>query len=116
EHCFEDTGHQRIVLPTLGGFIVEEGSSIYLIEADGNYSRFHLMKGKELLVSKNIREYEMLLESSDFFRIHRSFIVNLKHIKKYIKGSGGSVVLTDSRMFPVAVRKKEAFIRRLKQL
>ena len=111
-----ETIHKRITLPTLEGFVVEELENIRSIEADGNYTRFHLVNAGTILVSKNIHEYENLLESAFFFRIHRSFIVNLLHVKKYLKGRGGNVILSNAQMLPVAVRKKEAFIQRLKQM
>lgn len=111
-----ETIHRRISLPTLDGFVVEELDNIRSIEADGNYTRFHLVTGNSILVSGNIHEYETLLEPSFFFRIHRSFIVNLNHVKKYLKGRGGNVVLSNAEMLPVAARKKEAFIQRLKQM
>lgn len=111
-----ETVHRRITLPTLEGFVVEELDNIRSIEADGNYTRFYLVNGSLILVSRNIQEYETLLEPSAFFRIHRSFIVNLNHVKKYLKGRGGNVVLSNAQMLPVSVRKKEAFIQRLKQM
>ena len=112
----EEGFHKRISLPTLDGFIIEELENIRMLKADGNYTLFHFINGEKSLVSKNIREFESLLEQRFFFRIHRSYMVNLRHVKKYIRGKGGHVVLSDSSMLPVAIRKREAFLERLKQL
>jgi two-component system LytT family response regulator len=116
EHLSSDATHKRITLPTLDGFVVEELENILSVEANGNYSWIRLVNGNSFLVSQNIQEYEETLVSGHFFRIHRSHIINLMHVKKYIKGRGGNVVLSDTRMLPVAVRKKEAFISRLKEM
>ncbi len=116
EHMSAEGTHKRITLPTLDGFVMEELENILSLEANGNYSWIRLVNGNSILVSRNIQEYEEILVSGNFFRIHRSHIINLMHVKKYIKGRGGNVVLSDSRMLPVAARKKEAFISRLKEM
>jgi len=116
EHLNSGGEHKRITLPTLHGFVIEEMDNILSIEADGNYSIFQLKGGATIMVSGNIQAYESILEQGSFFRIHRSFIVNLKQVKKYMKGRGGQVVLSDGRLLPVAIRKKEGFISRLKQM
>lgn len=116
EHLLPEATHKRITLPTLDGFVMEELENILSVEANGNYSWIRLVNGNSILVSRNIQEYEEILISGNFFRIHRSHIINLMHVKKYIKGRGGNVVLSDSRMLPVAARKKEAFISRLKEM
>ena len=54
-----------------------------------------------------MREFEELLSECNFFRVHKSNMVNLGHIKKYIKGKGGYVVLSDDSHVDVSVRKKE---------
>ncbi|MHB1279030.1 MAG: LytR/AlgR family response regulator transcription factor [Bacteroidia bacterium] len=116
EHLSPEASHKRITLPTLDGFVMEELENILSVEANGNYSWIRLVNGSSILVSRNIQEYEEILVSGNFFRVHRSHIINLMHVKKYIKGRGGNVVLSDTRMLPVAVRKKEAFITRLKEM
>lgn len=116
EHLSGEAAHKRITLPTLDGFVVEELDHILAVEAEGNYSWIRLVSGRSILVSRTIQEYEEILTSGAFFRIHRSHIINLMHVKKYIKGRGGNVVLSDSKMLPVAARKKEAFISRLKEM
>jgi two-component system LytT family response regulator len=61
-------------------------------------------------------EYELLLEHSGFCRIHKSFLVNLQHIKEYVRGEGGSVILTNDKAIEVSRRKKEVFMTRMKEL
>ena len=60
-------------------------------------------------------DYELMLQDSQFFRIHKSTLVNLKHIREYQKGEGGFVVMSNGRELEVSRRKKEMFIARMKE-
>lgn len=106
-------GHNndKIVLPTLNGFEVLTASEIIRCEADRNYTKFILDSGRVILVSKTMKEFENTLSTQGFFRIHQSYIVNLNKIKRYFKGQGGEVEMTDGAMIPVSRFKKDDFIR-----
>lgn len=101
----------KIVLPTLNGFEVLMASEIIRCEADRNYTRFILDTGRVILVSKTMKEFEQSLSSQGFFRIHQSYIVNLNKIKRYFKGQGGEVEMSDGALIPVSRFKKDEFIR-----
>lgn len=101
----------KIVLPTLNGFEVLMASEIIRCEADRNYTRFILDSGRVILVSKTMKEFENSLSSQGFFRIHQSYIVNLNKIKRYFKGQGGEVEMSDGALIPVSRFKKDEFIR-----
>ena len=62
------------------------------------------------MVSKTIKHFEELLDPSSFFRVHRSNIINIKYIEKYVKGEGGYIVLKQGDRIPVSRRRKEAFL------
>jgi two-component system LytT family response regulator len=63
-----------------------------------------------LLISKKLKDFETILsENKNFFRSHRSFIINTEHIKQYIKSDGGSIVMTNSAAIPVARERKDDF-------
>ena len=84
---------------------------IIRIEAAGAYSTFHLADGRHIMVSKNLKEYELLLCNHHFMRIHNSHIINLNKITKMLKTDGGYAVMSDG--FPVIIspKKKDEFIR-----
>ena len=71
--------------------------------------------GNKVLVSELLKEYEMLLPDSKFCRIHKSHIVNLGHVDKYLNGSGGSVVMSNGTSLEVAVRRKKEILDRLRR-
>jgi len=98
---------KKIALPSLEGIEFYEINEILRCEADRAYCNFYLINGQKITVSKSLREFEELLSECNFFRIHKSNMVNLGHIKKYIKGKGGYVVLSDDSHVDVSVRKKE---------
>jgi two-component system LytT family response regulator len=101
---------EKIALPTSDGIDFYEISEILRCEADRAYCKFYMKSGKNVVVSKPLKEFEDLLEECNFFRVHKSNMVNLRQIKKYIKGKGGYIILTDDSHVDVSVRKKEALM------
>lgn len=104
----------KICIPSLKGFQVVKLSDIIYCEASSNYTNFHFTDRPIICASKPIHEFETLLEDAGFVRIHKSFVINLEHIKEYLRGEGGSVLLTNGHEVEVSRRKKEYFINRMK--
>jgi two-component system LytT family response regulator len=78
--------------------------------ADGNYIRFVLSNQSDILISKNLKEFEELLAGSGFLRVHKSHLINLPHAKRFEKANGGFVVMSNDDRVPVASRKKEQLL------
>lgn len=89
-------------------------SDILRCEADGPYTRFFI-NDKQILVSKNLKEYEGLLKPYSFFRAHHSHLVNLKRILRFDKSDGGQLIMEDNSSVPVSVRKKEELMERIQK-
>ena len=106
-------GAKRLILPNLEGFVLVDVKDIVRCQSHKNYTEFFVTKGKPILVSKPIGEYEAILERSGFFRIHHSHIVNMIHIKEYKRGKGGAVMMVDGSEVPVSVRRKGDFLEKL---
>ena len=104
----------KICIPSLKGFQVVKLSEIIYCEASSNYTNFHFTERAVICASKPIHEFEALLEDSGFLRIHKSFVVNLEHVKEYIRGEGGTIILSNGRR-EVSRRKKEKFINWMKE-
>jgi two-component system LytT family response regulator len=100
-------------LPTRDGLIFVKVRDIIFCESDGAYTQFHLRSGQQIMTSKNLKEYEDLLNDYDFLRIHHSYLINLREITRYIRGDGGQVVLSNSRTLDVSKRKKDIFLMRM---
>ena len=103
----------KISIATTEGVIFINTTDIIYIEASGSYAKLFLKNGESLLCSKNLKEFEEMLLNRSFFRIHHSFIINTNEIKRYIKGEGGIVILSNATELPVSKRKKEDFIKTL---
>jgi two-component system, LytTR family, response regulator len=77
---------------------------------------FHLDNGKTVTVSKPLLEYDQLLRDTSFLRIHKSFLVNLLHVKEYQRGEGGIVILSDGAEIEVSRRKKDEFLMKVREV
>ncbi|NAY91302.1 response regulator [Muricauda sp. JGD-17] len=109
----EDQRFTKIALPSSDGIDFIEAEAIIRAEAERSYSNFYLQNGKKILVSKPLKEYEALLEQCNFFRVHKSHMINLTHLEKYVKGKGGYVIMNDGSHVDVSVRKKDDLLNRL---
>jgi len=105
----------KICIPSLKGFLVVEIKNILFCEASGSYTNFYLADNQVLCTAKTMHEYETLLADAGFVRIHKSYLVNLRHVKEYVRGEGGSVILSNSKEVEVSRRKKDSFINRMKE-
>lgn len=101
---------EKIAIPTVEGLKFINIKDIIRCESDENYTMFFFTDGDKKLVSKTIKFYDELLSPYNFFRTHRSHLVNLNHVKEYYRGDGGSVLMSDGSEVLVARRKKEAFL------
>jgi len=103
----------KIALPTMEGLQMIPIESIVSCESDDNYTNLKLKNGKKLLVTRSLKDIEESLEQHSFIRVHRSYLVNLNEIEKYIKGEGGYLVMSDGTTIDVARNKKEALLKKL---
>ena len=100
--------------PSREGYEFLNKKDILYCKADGNYCLIYLHGNKKIIATKTLAEIHRHLSEEYFFRIHNSHLVNLKYIKKYIKGNGGFVVLTNETELQVARGKKKALLQHLK--
>lgn len=106
----------RISLPTSNGLAFYDIKDIMRCEADNNYTIFHFRTGKSELVSRTLKEYEELLEGYRFCRVHKSHLVNLSYVTRYINGEGGILVMPDNKEIPVSRRMKPALMELLSRV
>ncbi len=101
---------KRIALPTFDGLEFYEVDEILRCGAERAYCSFHLRDGSELLVSRPLRDFEPILEYYQFIRIHKSHMINLNYIQKYVKGRGGYVIMSDGCKLQVSVRRRNELL------
>ena len=86
---------------------------IVRIEAESNYSRFFLRQATDFLSSKGLKYYAELLQNRGFFRCHKSFLVNLREVTRFMKGKKPHLEMSDGQVIPVARNLREDLIRKL---
>ena len=112
----ERSEKKKLVLKTQESVYVLELKEIIRCEADKNYTSFYLESGKRILVSKTLKEYDLLLSGHSFFRVQQSHLVNLDHINRYDKADGGAVIMKDGSSVPLSPARKEQFFQILENL
>jgi len=105
---------QKIIVPTINGFEFIDIENIIRCQSEINYTTIFLRDKQKLVVAKTLKEFEELLTDHQFFRVHNSHLINMLFIKSYHKGKGGSVKLTDGTEIEVSSRRKEEFLKKIK--
>jgi len=103
----------KVALPTLKGYVMEKINHIMYCEADENYTKIFTANGEVTLVSRTLKSVEELLPAEYFFRIHKSYLVNMNYIKSYDKSEGHKIVLENGIELEVATRRTDEFVRLL---
>ena len=101
---------ERLAVPSLHGFEIVKVTDIMYCEADSNYTNIHITGREPLMSSKTLKDYEMLLPTSVFLRVHQSYLVNINYVKKYLKGRGGTLIMNNGKNIEVSKNKKQALI------
>ncbi len=102
--------NQKVAFPTMDGYQMERLNNIMYCEGDSNYTKIITGDGRTILVSRTIKEVEELLSSEYFFRIHKSYLVNLNFIRSYSRSENFGIYLDDNQWLPVSTRKNDEFL------
>ncbi|MFM2039062.1 MAG: hypothetical protein RL432_2001 [Bacteroidota bacterium] len=115
-HNLNTNQKRKLVLKTQESVHVVDLNEIIRCEADKNYTFFYLNSGKKILVSRTLKDFELLLANHGFFRVQQSHLINLEYIDRYDKSEGGSVIMKDGAAVPLSTAKKEQFFQLLENL
>lgn len=107
---------QKILIKDKYGMQITLIKDIIRLEADGNYTKFFIQNQKTLMVSKPLKEYEAMLPFEQFFRCHKSHLINLAYILRYDKREEEVIILSDGSKVPVSRRKLEALMQKMTSL
>ena len=103
----------KVPIYTMDGISIYKISEIVRLEADRAYCKMKLDTGKEVIVSKPLKDVETILPINTFFRPHKSYIININFVKKYVKDHGGYILLSNGDEIPISRRRKDDFIKLL---
>jgi len=106
----QNTNFKKIALPVSNGIRFLPFEEIILLEADGMYTKISTIQ-EEILISKPLRHFvEILDKIPTFYRVHRSFLINLSFIQQYVKSDGGYILMDNGRSVSISKEKKEEFL------
>jgi two-component system, LytTR family, response regulator len=104
----------KLAIPSSDGFIMVHLSEIIYCESDGNYTIFNLTNNRKLTSSYTLRQYDDMLSTQGFFRAHKSFLINLSHINRYLKSEGGLIMMSNGKTVELSRRNKEKLMKLLR--
>ncbi|MBP6978421.1 MAG: LytTR family DNA-binding domain-containing protein [Bacteroidales bacterium] len=107
---------KKIILKTTENIHLVDLQDIVSCESADNYTIVHLQGGEQIMVSKTLKEYDELLSDCGFFRVHKSFLINVGHIKRFEKQDGGQIVLANDTKIPVASRKRDELLEMMERM
>jgi two-component system LytT family response regulator len=106
----------KLAIPTNEGIEYLNTSEIIRVEADRSYSWFFLTDKRKYLVSRNLKEYQELLQDLDFFRPHNSHLINMVYVKKFIRHEGGYIEMADGSNVPISRGKRDLFLLQMSKI
>ncbi|MBX2876432.1 MAG: LytTR family transcriptional regulator DNA-binding domain-containing protein [Saprospiraceae bacterium] len=109
---FDQHSVKKLVIQNVNGFKVVPLEDIFYLQGEVNYTRLFLQGGEKVMTSRTLKDYETFLVDFGFFRIHQSHLINLSHVKEYIKGDGGEIVMNNGQHLNLSRRRKQQFLSR----
>lgn len=107
---------KKLAVYTTESIILLNINDIIRCESHRNYTFIYLASKEKLIASKTLMDFEEVLTKHGFLRIHKSHLININYLERYVKSDGGYVLLNDSTKLPVAIRKKEYLFKELEKL
>lgn len=111
KEALEKKESERLIVKTQEAIHVLKYEEVVFCKSDSSYTVFHLIDGRAIMVAKTLKEFELILSKSFFFRSHRGYLVNMKEVQRVDKND--MIVLRNGDSVPLAFRKKDAFLRQL---
>ncbi len=106
---------EKIIIPTSNGFNVLDVDDIIRLEAEGCYTHVIVKEGKKAIVSRTLKDFEETIPKENFFRVHKSHLINLKYIRTYSSKDGRHVLMTDGSKIEVSRRRITEFTQKIKR-
>lgn len=116
QHYNNPNAFEKMSISALDGIYFINIKDIIRCEAEDNYTHVHLKNGDRITASKTIKSYEELLSGVNFYRVHKSHLINLNYMRKFVKGDGGYLVMDDGKRIEVSRRRRPAFMEQMRRL
>jgi two-component system LytT family response regulator len=107
---------EKMSIAAVDGIYFVNIKDIVRLEAEDNYTHLYLTGGDRITASKTIKAYEDMLQTLNFYRVHKRHVINLNFMRKFIKGDGGYLVMDDGKKIEVSRRRRPAFMEQMRRL
>ncbi len=107
---------KKIVLRTQENVHLVELQHITFCESEGSYTFINTANGDRILITRTLKDFDDMFCDSGFYRVHKSYLVNLTQIKRFEKHEGGYIILNNDQKIPVASRKREELLELFEKL
>jgi two-component system LytT family response regulator len=105
--------HDKINISADGKVYLLDKDEVVMLKSDKSYTTIYLTSDQEIVVSKTLKEVEKKFQFSQFYRVHNSYLINLNHVKEYLKGLGGELIMTNGETASISRTKKAELFRKL---
>ena len=105
--------HDKINISADGKVYLLEKDEVVMLKSDKSYTTIFLSNDQEIVVSKTLKEVEKKFQFPQFYRVHNSYLINLNHVKEYLKGLGGELIMTNGQTASISRTKKAELFTKL---
>ena len=105
--------HDKINISADGKVYLLDKDEVVMSKSDKSYTTIYLTSDQEIVVSKTLKEVEKKFQFSQFYRVHNSYLINLNHVKEYLKGLGGELIMTNGETASISRTKKAELFSKL---
>ena len=103
----------KIAVPNAEGWDFVHVDDILYLQANGNYTQIHFIDKRKSLIARTLKSFEHQLHHDQYFRSHQTYLVNINHVNKFYRGSGGYLLLDSGDKIPVARSRREALSKKM---
>jgi len=103
----------KINISADGKIYLLEKNDVVMLKSDKSYTTLFLESGKEILVSKTLKEVEKKFDYPEFFRVHNSYLINMNHVKEFLRSMGGELIMSNGMSASISRNKKAELLDRL---
>lgn len=105
--------NDKISISADGKIYVLDRDQVVMLKSDKSYTTVYLDNNRSLMVSKTLKEVEKKFNFPEFFRVHNSYLINMNHVKEYLKSMGGELVMSNGMSASISRNKKNELLEKL---
>ena len=109
----DQENNDKINISADGKVYLLDKEDVIMLKSDKSYTTLYLANEQQIIVSKTLKEVEKKFQFPQFFRVHNSYLINLTHVKEYLKGLGGELIMSNGLSASISRNKKSELFKKL---